>query len=257
MVVFFIFLVSNIGGALTPLGDPPLFLGFLHGVDFFWTTQHLLVPTAVTAALVLFIFVIVEIWLYRKDRRISLVGEVQPPLALQVRGGINFLLIGAIVVAILMSALWQPDMHFDVYGTRLELQNLSRDAALVFIAVLSLALTPNEHREANNFAGADRRSRDPVRRHFRLRRSGHRHAAEAGPAGAFSWAATATTLSDGAPNDAAYFWLTGALSAVLVNAPTYLFFFALAGGDPVDLMGPLGSTLAAIARWGAAYMKAH
>jgi Na+/H+ antiporter NhaD/arsenite permease-like protein len=53
VVVFFIFLAANIGGSLTPLGNPPLFVGFLHGVDFFWTAQHLAAPTAVAAALVL------------------------------------------------------------------------------------------------------------------------------------------------------------------------------------------------------------
>src|SRR5688572_3788955 len=53
VVVFFIILVANVGGALTPLGDPPLFVGFLRGVDFFWTAQHLLVPTAIVAASVL------------------------------------------------------------------------------------------------------------------------------------------------------------------------------------------------------------
>src|SRR5258707_1218063 len=57
VIVFFIFLAANIGGALTPLGNPPIFIGFLHGVDFFWAAQHLLVPTAVTAGLVLTVFV--------------------------------------------------------------------------------------------------------------------------------------------------------------------------------------------------------
>ena len=252
--VFFIFLAANIGGSLTPLGNPPLFVGFLHGVDFFWTAQHLLEPTAVTASAVLLIFVVVESFLYRKDRRISLVGETQPPLQLRLRGGINFLLIGAIVTAILASALWQPDMHFDLWGTRLELQNLTRDAFLVFVAVLSLALTPSEHREANGFTW------EPIVEVAIL------FAAifacvipviamlQAGRGGAFSWLLAVTT-SDGAPNDVAYFWLAGTLSAVLDNAPTYLVFFELAGGDPVALMGRLGTTLAAISM-GAAYMGA-
>ena len=68
VVVFFIILVANIGGALTPLGDPPLFVGFLRGVDFFWTTQHLWLPTAILAGMVLAIFIAVDVWFYRKDR---------------------------------------------------------------------------------------------------------------------------------------------------------------------------------------------
>ena len=72
---------------------------------------------------------------------------------------------------------WRPGISFDVYGTRVELQNLVRDAALLLIAILSLVLTPNEHREANDFhLGADRRSGDPVRRHLHVHHSGACHA---------------------------------------------------------------------------------
>ena len=70
VVVFFIILVANVGGALTPLGDPPLFVGFLRGVDFFWTAQHLWLQTAILAGIVLVTFVAVEVWFYRKDRLI-------------------------------------------------------------------------------------------------------------------------------------------------------------------------------------------
>ena len=67
VVVFFIFLVSNVGGALPPLGDPPLFLGFLRGVDFFWPLVHLTVPTAIVTAIVLATFLIVDTMLWRRD----------------------------------------------------------------------------------------------------------------------------------------------------------------------------------------------
>jgi Na+/H+ antiporter NhaD/arsenite permease-like protein len=254
VIVFFIFLAANIGGSLTPLGNPPLFVGFLQGVDFFWTAQHLWAPTAVAAALVLAVFVIVDLWFYRKDRKVTTVGEARPPARLRLRGGINFLLIGSIAAAIFGSAFWRPGVRFDVYGTTLELQNLARDAVLVLIAVLSLVLTPDEHREANGFTW------EPIAEVAIL--FGGIFACvipvlamlQAGPAGAFSWLLAAATAAGG-PNDAAYFWLTGALSAFLDNAPSYLVFFELAGGDPTALMGPLGSTLAAISM-GATYMGA-
>src|SRR5690606_38158080 len=70
VIVFFIFLVSNIGGSLTPLGDPPLFLGFLRGIDFFWTTTHLAVETLVSAGLLLALFFVVDTYLYKKEGRI-------------------------------------------------------------------------------------------------------------------------------------------------------------------------------------------
>jgi Na+/H+ antiporter NhaD/arsenite permease-like protein len=254
VIVFFIFLAANIGGSLTPLGNPPLFVGFLHGVDFFWTARHLAAPTAVAAALVLAAFVIVDLWFYRRDRKVTTVGEARPGVRLQLRGGINFLLIAGIVAAIFGSAFWRPGVHFDVYGTTLELQNLLRDAVLLLIAALSLLLTPNEHREANGFTW------EPIAEVAIL--FGGIFACiipvlamlQAGAAGSFVWLIAAAT-AEGGPNDAAYFWLTGALSAFLDNAPTYLVFFALAGGDPAALMGPLASTLAAISM-GAAYMGA-
>jgi len=254
VVVFFIFLAANIGGSLTPLGNPPLFVGFLRGIDFFWTAQHLLAPTALAAGLVLAVFLATDIWFYRTDRRVTMVGEVRPPLRLVLRGRINFLLIAGIIAAILGSAIWRPGVRFDVDGTAIELQNLVRDAVLVLIAVLSLVLTPDEHREANGFTwepiaqvailfGGIFACIVPVLAMLR-----------AGPDGAFGWL-LAATASDGTPHDAAYFWLAGALSAFLDNAPTYRVFFELAGGDPATLMMPLASTLAAISM-GAAYMGA-
>jgi Na+/H+ antiporter NhaD/arsenite permease-like protein len=254
VIVFFIFLAANIGGALTPLGNPPIFIGFLHGVGFFWAAQHLLVPTAMTAALVLAVFVVVDLWLYRQDRKVTTVGEARPPVWLRVRGKVNFLLIAGIVAAILGAAMWRPGIRFDVYGTTLELQNLVRDAVLLLIAVLSLVLTPNEHREQNGFTW------EPIEEVAILFAGIFACVIpvlamlQAGPAGPFSGLLAAAT-SEGGPNNVAYFWLSGALSAFLDNAPTYLVFFELAGGDPGTLMGPLASTLAAISM-GAAYMGA-
>ena len=255
VVVFFIFLVANVGGALTPLGDPPLFVGFLHGVDFFWTAQHLWRETALVAGLVLLIFVVLDVWFYRKDRLVTTVGETRPPLNLRVSGLVNLVLIAAIIAAILGSAVWKPGVAFDVYGTRLELQNILRDAALVLIAILSLILTPNEHREANGFTW------EPIGEVAILFAGIFicivpvLAALNAGRNGPFAWLLDLVTDAGGAPRDAAYFWLTGVLSAFLDNAPTYLVFFELAGGDARALMGPLASTLKAISM-GAVYMGA-
>jgi Na+/H+ antiporter NhaD/arsenite permease-like protein len=78
---------------------------------------------------------------------------------------------------------------------------------------------------------------------------------QAGPSGAFSFLLRAVTAHDGGPHEAAYFWLTGGLSAFLDNTPTFLVFFELAGGDAKELMGPLAGTLASISM-GAVYMGA-
>ncbi len=255
VVVFFIFLVANIGGALSPLGDPPLFVGFLRGVDFFWTTRHLALPIAMTAGIVLAVFVLIDAWHYRRDRRIELVGEPRAPVALRLKGLVNIVLLALIVGAILASAFWRSEVGFQVYGTELALENVLRDAALVVIALLSLWLTPEEHRDVNGF------SWEPIREVACLFAGIFvciipvLAALGAGENGSLAWLLDVVTRPDGSPHDIAYLWLTGLLSAFLDNAPTYLVFFQLASGDAARLMGELATTLAAISM-GAVFMGA-
>ncbi len=160
-----------------------------------------------------------------------------------------------IIGAILLSAVWRPGIGFDVYGTMLDLQSLVRDGLLVLLAILSLVLTPNEHREANDY------SWDPIKEVAILFAGIFTciipvlAMLEAGKSGAFASLLTWVTASDGTPNDIAYFWLTGLFSAFLDNAPTYLVFFELAGGNAQELMGPLAATLKAISM-GAVFMGA-
>jgi Na+/H+ antiporter NhaD/arsenite permease-like protein len=254
VVVFFIFLVGNIGGALSPLGDPPLFIGFLNGVDFFWPAKNLWQPTVFVAGCVLAIFVVIDLWLYRQDRRVAPVGEAASE-PLRVRGIVNVLLLAVIIAAVVGSALWKPGITFTIYGTELTLPALARDAALFLTALASLWLTPNEHREANGF------SWEPIVEVAILFAGIFVCAVpilaslEAGRDGSLAWLLAAVTAQDGSPHVVAYFWLTGVLSAILDNAPTYLVFFKLAGGNAATLMGPLAPVLVAISM-GAVYMGA-
>src|SRR5665647_2742848 len=148
VVVFFIILVANIGGALSPLGDPPLFVGFLRGVEFTWTAQHLWLQTAIVAVLVLTIFFALDLWMARGEPPAP-TNATPAPVGL--RGIINIVLIALIIAAILLSAAWKPGIAFDVYGTTVELQNGLRDAVLILVALASLKLTAPEHRAANGF----------------------------------------------------------------------------------------------------------
>jgi len=254
VVVFFIFLVGNIGGALSPLGDPPLFIGFLNGIDFFWPLKNLWQPTAFVVACVLALFVAVDLWFFRTDKRAAPVdaGAAEP---LRVHGLVNLPLLAVIVGAVIVSALWKLGVSITVYGTVLELQDLVRDAVLVLAALASLWLTPDEHREANGF------SWEPILE-VALLFAGIfvcavliLAALQAGRQGAFAWLLDAVTAHDGSPHLVAYFWLTGILSEFLDNAPTYLVFVQLAGGNAAELMGPLAPVLAAISM-GAVYMGA-
>jgi Na+/H+ antiporter NhaD/arsenite permease-like protein len=251
VMIFFIILVANVGGALSPLGDPPLFVGFLNGVDFFWTTRHLLLQTALVGGLLLAMFCVFDFWRYRAEPKTA-AGQGAP---IRIRGLVNLPLIAAIIAVILMSANWRPGIAFEVLGTRLELQNLVRDAGLLLIALLSLWLTPDEHRAANGFTW------EPIREVAKLFAAIFitiipvLAALDAGKKGIFAGLLSAVTEPDGTPHEVAYFWYTGLMSAFLDNAPTYLLFFKLAGGDAQALMGEHAGTLAAISM-GAVYMGA-
>ena len=255
VVVFFIFLVANIGGALTPLGDPPLFVGFLRGVEFFWTARNIWQETLLVGGIVLAMFVIIDVWFYRKDRQVGVVGEPMPLLLIRVRGLVNVLLLAAIIGAILLSATWKPGITWAIVGTRLEMQSLLRDAALILIALLSLKLTPDEHREANGYSWEPIREVAILFAGIFITIIPVLAMLDAGRNGAFAWLISAATADNGRPNEVAYFWLTGVLSAFLDNAPTYLVFFELAGGNAATLMGALAPTLAAISM-GAVFMGA-
>lgn len=251
VVIFFIFLVSNIGGALSPLGDPPLFIRFLRGVDFFWTTLNLAAPTLFAAFVLLSIFYALDSWLTRKEKR-----PQKPRIqTIKILGSVNFLLLLGVIAATLLSAVWQPGVSFAIFGVVLELQNLASNAALLSLAGLSLWLTPDTHRTANGF------SWEPIAEVAKLFAGIFitiipvLAMLQAGREGPFALLLDAVTTKDGGPHDVAYFWLTGGLSAFLDNAPTYLVFFELAGGDAKSLMGPLASALAAISM-GAVYMGA-
>jgi Na+/H+ antiporter NhaD/arsenite permease-like protein len=172
-----------------------------------------------------------------------------------VRGLVNLPLIALIIGAILLSASWKPGIAFDIYGTPLELQNLVRDGLLLVIAIVSLVATPDEHRERNGF------SWEPILEVAKLFAGIFvcivpvMVALQAGKSGPFAGFLAFMTTADGMPKNVAYFWLTGGLSALLDNAPTYLVFFELAGGNATKLMGEMAGTLAAISM-GAVYMGA-
>ena len=253
--VFFIFIVSNIGGALTPLGDPPLFLGFLRGVDFFWTTKWLLHETLFVFGVVIAVFFLLDTYFYRKEGVVRPLADPTPDSHVRVFGGINFLLIGIIIAAILMSASVNLG-SFRIGTTEVEFANLLRDIIFIVVGLISLKFTPPAWREANGFSWGPIKEVAKLFAGIFICMLPVLAMLKAGKSGAFAPLVALVTNPDGSANNAAYFWLTGALSSFLDNAPTYLVFFELAGGDPQKLMTSGALTLAAISS-GAVYMGAN
>jgi Na+/H+ antiporter NhaD/arsenite permease-like protein len=242
LIVFFIFIVSNVGGLLTPLGDPPLFIGFLRGVPFEWTLT--LIPQwAFAVAFLLLVFNIYDQYIFNdEDIRTpgALVEQVQPHRRLDIQGGHNFIFLAGVMLAAILSGslAWRRGVQ---------------EAIMIAMAALSWFTTRRSIHKANHF---------------------HFHPIIEVAAlflGIFVTMipaleilnARASSLNLTAPWQ--YFWMTGLLSSFLDNAPTYLTFAAVGagvmGGRAEDLSvmvtsGLAQSLLAAIS-CGAVFMGAN
>jgi Na+/H+ antiporter NhaD/arsenite permease-like protein len=254
VVVFFIFLVSNVGGALTPLGDPPLFVGFLKGISFFWTTTNLFTETVLVAGILLALFYVYDSYLYKKEGVIA--PDRTPDSKVRIMGLESLVFVAIIIGAVLLRAEWKPGISFKVLGVDLALQDIASNLIMLAAAFASLKFARKEYREANGFNWG------PILEVAKLFAGIFvcivpvLAILAAGKGGAAAPLVALVTNPDGSPNNVMYFWLTGVLSSFLDNAPTYLVFFELAGGNPQELMGKLAITLAAIST-GAVYMGAN
>ncbi len=221
MVVFFIFLVANVGGSLTPLGDPPLFLGFLHGVSFFWTLK--LIPEMLTVIiLLLVIYFFLDTYYYRKEAATAPKDESGKPLKLE--GYHNFIFLAGIVGAVLVSGVvdWGT---INVFGIHRSVQDWARDGLLIAMGILSLITTSVKVREDNEFSWFPIIEVAYLFIGIFITMIPCLLILKAGAHGALAFLINAVT------RPAHYFWVAGTLSSFLDNAPTYLTFFNTALGS--------------------------
>jgi Na+/H+ antiporter NhaD/arsenite permease-like protein len=218
IVVFFIFIVSNGAGLLTPLGDPPLFLGFLRGVPFTWTLR-LAAPWALVNGVLLTLFTIFDRVIVarerRKPRRRSSTAPrgTSPVEPLHLDGAVNLLwLLGIVAVVFIMGTYGKP-LFGDSY-----LRSAVQIVGMVSCAVLSLVTTKREIHQANRFSWAPIIEVAVVFIGVFVTMI---------PALAFLGERGASL---GVTKPWQFFWASGALSSVLDNAPTYLTFASLAVG---------------------------
>jgi Na+/H+ antiporter NhaD/arsenite permease-like protein len=201
--LFFIFIVSNIGGALTPIGDPPLFLGYLRGVPFFWTLEHVGPIWWLPILLLLGLFYATDRYFYGRETAPDVLRDETQIEPLRITGGHNFALLGGVVLAV----LFLSSVGYYV-----------RELAMVGLAATSWFTTSAEAKAKNGF------SFGPILEVAALF------------VGIFVTMVPATMLLQahgaefGVTEPWQYFWASGMLSSFLDNAPTYVTFAAMACG---------------------------
>jgi Na+/H+ antiporter NhaD/arsenite permease-like protein len=210
-VVFFIFLVSNIGGCLLPIGDPPLFLGYLRGVAFFWTF-NLWIQWAFCCGILLVIYFLLDSYFYRKEGPSELWHDETERKPLRLSGWVNVLWLGGIVACVATIS-----HERELLGTGWTPFPFLRELIMLLLVAVSLKTTPAGAREANEF----------------------NYAAILEVAALFIGIFIAMQVpievlrvygpSLGLEAPWHFFWATGSLSSFLDNAPTYVVFFETAG----------------------------
>jgi Na+/H+ antiporter NhaD/arsenite permease-like protein len=197
-VVFFIFIVSNVGGALTPIGDPPLFLGYLRGVPFFWLLDHVVTEWLFTMALILAVFFVFDQRSFRRMPR-TLQRHAEREDTWRFEGGVNVLFLMVIIGGVFL-----PDRYF------------LREAVMLAAAVASYLITPKVVHQENAFTFG------PIKEVAFLF------------IGIFATMMPALGylgqhgVEFGFTRPLQYYFASGLLSAVLDNAPTYVNFLQLA-----------------------------
>jgi len=211
-IVFFIFLVANVGGALTPIGDPPLFLGFLRGVPFFWTFEHVWYIWLPTTAMILLIFYVLDS--RNKDESPE---PIEGQKVVSLMGVKSFIWVAIIIASVFLDPNifdWVPDLN-EMWRVPFGI----REIIMLTVAFLAFVTADKESLEKNDF-------------HFEpIREVGWLFL------GIFATMQPALQLiSNFASQNAdslsvgTFFWGTGVLSGILDNAPTYLNFVAAAMG---------------------------
>jgi len=235
MIVFFIFMVANIGGALTPLGDPPLFLGFLHGVPFFWTLR-LFSPMLLLLLSLLVIYVVFDLYYLRKEQKEAANSPAIRKATLQevaattsckkfrILGCYNFFLLAGIIGAILFSGNVKMS-EVSILGVHIALQDIIRNVLLLAIMGLSLLITPKCIREENEYCWNPILEVTYLFFGIFITMMPALLILKAGETGALGF------ISAAVKEPANYFWVTGMFSSFLDNAPTYLAFFSAALGQ--------------------------
>ncbi|MDA8156866.1 MAG: sodium:proton antiporter [Actinomycetota bacterium] len=246
-MIFFIFLAANVGGAVTPLGDPPLFLGFLAGVPFFWTLKVLPQMAFATAALLL-VFFLLDWRNHKNELPVSGGPVTRDTLPIRIKGAYNLIFILGIMGAVLLSGSLNIG-SVNVIGIPVTGEALLRDGLILVMLALSAFFTPVSIRDENEFTWYPLKEVAVLFAAIFITMAPCLDILSAGPKGHLGF------IMAGLNGPRHYFWAVGILSSLLDNAPAYLAFLHSALG--VFYPGQSGaSAVSMLIRGHPAYLKA-
>jgi Na+/H+ antiporter NhaD/arsenite permease-like protein len=321
-VIFFIFLVSNIGGCLLPFGDPPLFLGYLKGVNFLWTAKHMFPLFLVISTTLILVYVVLDKWFLRRECNQANDGQKEDAglcntknvasswkMGVEIGGYLDIALMIVVAVLVAGAGLLSKKEAFSVFGTSVHYKGLFRDVGLILISVVSIVyrrrtLRRSKHLHegegaAHNLSEHSHDAGSGAGEHLHggagycIGEHAHGDSYEAGHSAGehlhghkISWAPLSEVaryfiaifitmapiavmlkggheffvpirnmLGSTAHAPFWYFWFVSPFSAFLDNAPTYVVFFKMAGGDALALMTEHSRILTAISA-GSVFMGA-
>lgn len=255
IIIFFIFLVANIGGCLTPLGDPPLFLGYLRGIPFFWTLEHIWPLLLLNSVLLLALFAAIDYHFFKKEdaearAELELQQKAENKVPIKLEGLVNIAWLALIIVAVILNGLipqmpqfidpatnqvYGFTMSFGEHSVHIGFQYFVQIILILIAAFCSLKTTKKPVREANEFEWG------PIAEVAKLF------------IGIFITMIPALALlrvnggSLGIDNPLKFFWCTGALSGFLDNSPTYVVFLTTAGALGSEGMPAIVTTVGTVA----------
>ena len=249
IIIFFIFMVANMGGCLTPLGDPPLFLGYLRGVPFFWTLMHIWPLLILNTALLIVIFIALDRRIIKREGQegaeaLELMDKADDRVPIRIDGAHNFIFLALIIVAVILNgSIPQMEMFInpetgktfgiDIFGVHTGIEYYVQIGIILIALLLSWFTTKREIRKRNNFEWA------PITEVAKLF------------IGIFITMIPALALlrayggTLGIDSPLKFFWATGLLSSFLDNSPTYVVFLTAAGAlgstDPTAVVTTAGA----------------
>ncbi|WP_320052706.1 sodium:proton antiporter [uncultured Acetobacteroides sp.] len=236
-IIFFIFIVGNIGGTLTPVGNPPLLMGYISKIPFFWTLTNMFLPTLLTTGILLALYYCIDLYYFKKQKSHMHDADF---VHMGIEGALNLVLLLFAIAAVVISSQ-DLGIAFTLFGVEVNNAVVIELAMLALLAWVSMKVTATEIREYNNFTWHPILEVGKLFAGIFITMAPLIAILRAGETGAMGGLIGSLTHADGTPANGFFYWASGMLSAFLDSAPAYLVFFNIAAA-PAESFNILSQT---------------